>query len=60
MSKPATEKSRIAWVDYAKGYCIIIVVMMHSTLGAGKATGGEGCLQKWWPSPSRSGCPISS
>ena len=26
-------KSRINWVDYAKGICIILVVMMHSTLG---------------------------
>ena len=28
-----TAKSRIDWVDYAKGFCIIFVVMMHSTLG---------------------------
>ena len=35
---------RIAWVDYAKGICIIMVVMMHSTLGVGAATGGEGFL----------------
>lgn len=26
-------KNRIDWVDYAKGICIILVVMMHSTLG---------------------------
>ncbi|MBU2531169.1 MAG: acyltransferase family protein [Alphaproteobacteria bacterium] len=25
----------IAWFDYAKGICIILVVMMHSTLGVG-------------------------
>ena len=24
---------RVDWVDYAKGFCIIFVVMMHSTLG---------------------------
>lgn len=24
---------RVAWVDYAKGFCIVMVVMMHSTLG---------------------------
>ena len=24
---------RIDWVDYAKGICIVMVVMMHSTLG---------------------------
>lgn len=28
---------RIDWVDYAKGLCIILVVMMHSTLGVEKA-----------------------
>ncbi len=36
--------SRVDWVDYAKGFCIIFVVMMHSTLGVGKATGEEGWL----------------
>ena len=35
---------RIAWVDYAKGICIILVVMMHSTLGVGEAAGGEGFM----------------
>ena len=35
---------RVAWVDYAKGICIIMVVMMHSTLGVGIAAGGEGFL----------------
>ena len=24
---------RVDWVDYAKGFCIVFVVMMHSTLG---------------------------
>ena len=24
---------RVDWVDYAKGICIVMVVMMHSTLG---------------------------
>ena len=28
---------RVDWVDYAKGFCIIFVVMMHSTLGVGGA-----------------------
>lgn len=27
----------VAWFDYAKGICIIMVVMMHSTLGVGEA-----------------------
>jgi uncharacterized membrane protein YcfT len=30
---------RVDWVDYAKGLCIIMVVMMHSTLGVEKAIG---------------------
>src|SRR3981189_3406236 len=33
VSPPVTPApGRIAWVDYAKGFCIIMVVMMHSTL----------------------------
>jgi uncharacterized membrane protein YcfT len=35
---------RIPWVDYAKGICIILVVMMHSTLGVGDAMGGTGFM----------------
>jgi uncharacterized membrane protein YcfT len=35
---------RVDWVDYAKGFCIIFVVMMHSTLGVGAAAGREGWL----------------
>ncbi|MDO8876031.1 MAG: acyltransferase family protein [Pseudolabrys sp.] len=35
---------RIDWVDYAKGFCIIFVVMMHSTLGVEAASGREGWL----------------
>jgi uncharacterized membrane protein YcfT len=35
---------RIPWVDYAKGICIILVVMMHSTLGVGEAMGGSGFM----------------
>ncbi|HLL26728.1 MAG TPA: acyltransferase family protein [Xanthobacteraceae bacterium] len=30
---------RVDWVDYAKGFCIVMVVMMHSTLGLEKAVG---------------------
>lgn len=29
-------ENRIDWVDYAKGFCIIFVVMMHATLGVEK------------------------
>ena len=38
------DSERIAWVDYAKGFCIIMGVMMHSTLGVEKATGAEGWM----------------
>ncbi len=31
------EQDRVAWVDYAKGLCIVMVVMMHSTLGVEQA-----------------------
>ena len=37
-------KSRIDWVDVAKGICIVMVVMMHSTLGVEKAAGAEGFM----------------
>ena len=37
-------EGRVDWVDYAKGICIVMVVMMHSTLGVGAATGGEGFM----------------
>ncbi|MBG0808030.1 acyltransferase family protein [Methylosinus sp. H3A] len=35
---------RVDWVDYAKGFCIIFVVMMHSTLGVEAAVGREGFM----------------
>jgi uncharacterized membrane protein YcfT len=35
---------RVAWVDYAKGLCIVFVVMMHSTLGVENVLGQEGWL----------------
>lgn len=37
-------KIRVDWVDYAKGFCIILVVMMHSTLGVGIKMEGTGWL----------------
>ena len=40
---PATAP-RIDWVDYAKGICIIMVVMMHSVLGVEKAAGDTGFM----------------
>ncbi len=47
--------SRIDWVDYAKGICIILVVMMHSTLGVEKATGAISWLHPFidWAKPFR-------
>jgi uncharacterized membrane protein YcfT len=39
---PASE--RIDWVDYAKGICIVMVVMMHSTLGVELAAGQQGFM----------------
>ena len=40
-----TERStRIDWVDYAKGICIVMVVMMHSVLGVEKAAGETGFM----------------
>ena len=38
------QSSRIDWVDYAKGFCIVMVVMMHSTLGVEQAAGREGWM----------------
>jgi uncharacterized membrane protein YcfT len=48
-------KSRIDWVDYSKGICIILVVMMHSTLGVEKAAGTTTWLHGFidWAKPFR-------
>ena len=35
---------RLDWADYAKGICIIMVVMMHSTLGVEAAAGAQGFM----------------
>src|ERR671927_388019 len=40
--RPASE--RVDWVDYAKGICIVMVVMMHSVLGVEKAAGDIGFM----------------
>ena len=49
------EKSRLDWVDYAKGICIILVVMMHSTLGVEKTAGELSWLHGFieWARPFR-------
>ena len=44
MDTGARRPSRVDWVDYAKGFCIIMVVMMHSTLGVEQAAGREGWM----------------
>jgi len=43
MRSPA-QTGRIAWVDYAKGFCIVMVVMMHSVLGVEHAAGEDGWM----------------
>ena len=47
--------SRVDWVDYAKGICIILVVMMHSTLGVEKVAGDLTSLHPFidWARPFR-------
>ncbi len=37
-------QDRIDWVDYAKGFCIVMVVTMHSTLGVEAAAGQQGWM----------------
>src|SRR6195952_3605453 len=36
--------ARVDWVDYAKGICIVMVVMMHSVLGVEAASGQTGFM----------------
>jgi uncharacterized membrane protein YcfT len=43
-TRDSAPRQRVDWVDYAKGFCIVFVVMMHSTLGVGNALGKEGWL----------------
>lgn len=49
------EKSRLDWVDAAKGISIILVVMMHSAYGVGEETGSAGYLHYviGWATPFR-------
>lgn len=37
---------RMEWLDYARGWCIILVVTMHSTLGVGVDIGAVGWLHE--------------
>ena len=43
-SAVAVGSPRIDWVDYAKGICIVMVVMMHSVLGVELAAGQTGFM----------------
>jgi uncharacterized membrane protein YcfT len=38
---------RVDWVDHAKAWSIVLVVMMHSTLGVGNAAGATGWLHSF-------------
>ena len=38
------DDTRVAWVDIAKGLCIVFVVATHATLGVGDAMGREGFM----------------
>lgn len=51
----AASKPRVEWVDIAKGICIVLVVMMHSTLGVEKAVGHPSWLNHFveWARPFR-------
>ena len=40
----ASVAGRVDWVDYAKGICIVMVVMMHSVLGVELAAGETGFM----------------
>ncbi len=42
----AKAHERVAWVDYARGFSIILVVMMHSTLGVEASLGRDGWLHE--------------
>lgn len=44
MAGTGDASDRLAWVDIAKGICILLVVMMHAVIGTGEALGGEGFL----------------
>ena len=49
------QAGRIDWVDIAKGICIVLVVMFHSTLGVEKAIGETTALNAFieWARPFR-------
>src|SRR5215813_8435965 len=44
MTLSVPSRGRVDWVDYAKGFCIVMVVMMHSTLGVEAEAGRQGFM----------------
>jgi uncharacterized membrane protein YcfT len=44
MAGHSSANDRVDWVDYAKGICIVMVVMMHSVLGVEAAAGQTGFM----------------
>ena len=55
MADGSDTRLRVDWVDFAKGICIVLVVLMHSTLGVEKAMGEAGALNTFihWAQPFR-------
>jgi uncharacterized membrane protein YcfT len=43
-SANSSSVARVDFVDYGKGLCIILFVMMHSTIGVGQAMGSQGWM----------------
>ena len=43
----ASLKPRVDWVDYSKGLCMVLIVMMHSTLGVEEAMSGSFRRRVW-------------
>jgi len=54
----AGHSMRIDWVDYAKGICIVMVVMMHSVFRASRPPAGPDRVHAWAGGvrKNRSGC----
>lgn len=44
MTSTGIESDRVGWIDYAKGLCIILVVMLHTTKNIEFWAGKEGFL----------------
>lgn len=44
MALPTTDRTRIDWLDHARGICIILVVMLYATELVGDRAGREGWL----------------